>query len=162
MSLISQIDKAIEGFNKSIPAVEREIFDELILLTKDLDLRSGRIVQSAKNVKIIGQIKRKLEKIIITPDYASSLDDFTEAFKTVQNLQNKSFSTLVKDFSPPRALNAIRIEAVNSTMELLSKQGLQNELTTPVRDILTTNITARVKFTDLTGKLSNHLLNKVA
>ena len=64
--LITTIDDSIKSFNGAIPDIQRQIFDDVNLLVKDLDITSdGTIKNNVANLKIIGRIRGKLEEIIL-------------------------------------------------------------------------------------------------
>lgn len=158
--IISEIDKTVEKFNESIPFVQQQLFDEITELTSRLETRNGRIVQSAQNIRIIGQIKQRFEKLITkNKAYKDRVKKFTEAFSTIENLQNKYFTETISKYTPPNTLAAIRQESVNATIESLTGSGMRQALVEPIREILRTNITSGAKFTDLTKNLREFMLD---
>lgn len=159
--LIKLIDESVEGFNKRIPLVQQQIFNEIIDLTKSLDTKGGNIAQSAKNIRLIGEIKRRIEKIILTPSYNEQIQKFTEIFPQVQKIQNNYFSSVVKQYKPPKTLEAIRNESVNSVIESLTT-GTKAEIIEPVREILRTNITSGAKYSDMVNSLKDFLTDTKA
>lgn len=156
--IISEIDKSVSKFNESMPAVQRQLFDEINELTTQLQTKKGRIVANAKNIRIIGQIKQKFDKLITkNKAYKNRVKEFTDSFAAIEKLQNQYFAETVSKYSPPKTLAAIRQESVNATVESL--RGVSKELAEPIREILRTNITSGAKFTDLTKTLREFMLD---
>lgn len=154
--LINLIDESISDFNKQIPKIQRQLFSEIIDLTKSLETKGGNIVQSAKNIRLIGEIKRRIEKIILTPEFKNNIEKFTDVYPQIEKLQNRYFSSVVKNYKPPKTLEAIRNESVNSVIEQLTT-GTKSQVVEPIREILRTNITSGAKYSDMVNTLKDFL-----
>lgn len=158
--IISLIDKTVENFNQSVPAIQQQLFDEITELASQLDTKKGRIKATARNIKLIAQIKLRFEKLITkNKGYIERVKIFTDTFKEVSQLQTQYFTETIQKFSPPKTLEAIRQESIESTIDSLRGNGMRAKLIDPVRDILRTNITSGAKFTDLTKGLREFLLD---
>lgn len=156
--ILKVIDKSVIDFNESIPKVQQQLFDDITELASKLDTRNGRIQASAKNIRLIGQIKSRFERLITkNKAYKQRVKTFTEAFDEVSKLQNQFFAETVKEYSSPKTLEAIRQESVQATIENLN--SVSRRIAEPIRDILRTNITSGAKFTDLTKGLREFLLD---
>ena len=158
--IIKQIDDSVIRFNDGMPKVQKELFDEITSLTQKLEVRNGRISATAKNVRLIGEIKSRFERLITqNKTYNGKVNDFTKAFARVESLQKQYFSESVQKFTPPKILSAIREESVNSTIESLRGNGMKASIVEPVREILRTNITSGAKYSDLTKGLREFLID---
>jgi len=68
------VEKSISVFEKSLPATEKKMLDELLNLTKQLETtKSGRIRANTANLKLLNKIKGRSNRIIINSEY---LKDF--------------------------------------------------------------------------------------
>lgn len=157
--IIKIIDRSVNNFNNSIPAVQQQLFLEIVAITKSLDVKNGTVVQSAKNIKLLLPLKKKIERLILTDNYKKNTKQFTETFRAVEKLQNSYFSSVVKDYKPLKTLAALREEAVQSAIESLMDAGMKKSVIEPVREILRTNITSGAKYTDLVKNLKDSLLD---
>lgn len=152
-----RIDGAVDGFNESVPQLQRSIFERLQVLIKDLELSNGRLANTVDNIKKIGQLKGEIERIVLDKKYISQVGDFTKAFDVVSELQNKYFSLLANDFKPNKLLNAIKQDAITSTVSRLTESGLNANVIQGVEDILRTNIRIGGKYADFVEQLRNHI-----
>jgi hypothetical protein len=159
--LITTIDTSITGFNESIPAIQKQIFDDISLLVKDLDTTSdGTIKNNVRNLKIIGKIRSKLEEIILSPEYMKKVEDFAKAFNEVASLQNQYFRAIESKFNPSKLLEEISKQAISWTIDGLTESGIGANVTDEIEQILRTNITAGGSYKDLTNQLRNSIVNK--
>lgn len=157
--LVKTIHDSLDKFNSAIPGLQNTISAEIELLVKQLEIKDGKILPSAKNLKTIGAIKAKIEAIIINPKYTKGLEQFRDSFNAVTVIQNKYFSSITKKFKPTSVLKELRLQAIGSTMESLSRAGIGVNIAKPIQDILRTNITTGAKYTDLVQQLRDHITN---
>lgn len=158
--ILKTIDDSVNGFNESIPKVQQQLFDEINELSSKLETRNGRILANAKNIRLIGQIKQRFDKLITkNKGYKERVKKFTEAFGKVEQLQDQYFSETIQKYSRPQTLAAIRTESIDATIESLTGNGMKQSLVEPIREILRTNITSGAKYTDLTKSLRDFMLD---
>lgn len=161
--LISTIDTSITGFNESIPAIQKQIFDDITLLIKDLDTTSdGTIKNNVRNLKIIGKIRGKLEEIILSPEYMKKVEDFVKAFNEVASLQNQYFREIESKFKPSKLLEEISKQSISWTIDSLTESGIGANVTDEIEDILRRNITSGGSYKELTNQLRNSIISNKA
>lgn len=117
--IIKKIDDAVNRINNGVPTAQRQLYDELLTLTQKLEVSNSRIKSTAKNVRLIGEIKKKLELLLRNPSYNKDVNEFIKSFTEVAQLQKDYFQQSVKNFTPPKVLQAIREESVQATIESL-------------------------------------------
>lgn len=149
------IEKAINDFNKNIPASQRAMFSGIEDELRRLDLNNGKIKASVQNLKIVASIKNKLLKLILTPEYIESVKEFAKAFGTITTLQNEYWKGLESTFKPRPLLREIRKAAISDTVKgLTGVDGITDQITA----ILQTNITGGGSMKALTAQLRESLL----
>lgn len=112
--IISTIDDSISSFNKSIPAAQRKMLDEVLLLVKELDISSdGTIKNNVTNLKIIGRIRGKLEEAVLNKKYLKDVQKFARSFDEIASLQNAYFKSLEKSFKPDSLMQEISKQAIS-------------------------------------------------
>ncbi len=161
--LITTIDASITGFNESIPAIQKQIFDDITLLVKDLDTTSdGTIKNNVRNLKIIGKIRGKLEEIVLSPEYMKKVEDFVKAFNEVASLQNQYFREIESKFKPSKLLEEISKQSISWTIDSLTESGIGANVTDEIEDILRRNITSGGSYKELTNQLRNSIISNKA
>jgi len=156
--ILSTIDEAIAKFQDKIPGIQKLILEELQPLIKEFDVKDGRILNNLKNLKLIGDLRNKLEKIIINADYKKSVTSFIDSFNAVSLLNNNYFSQFNNKFKPKETLPIIKQLAVEATINNLVGQGMRSSVIEPVVSIINQNITTGGKYTDFQEQIRNHIL----
>lgn len=156
--ILKEIEKAVEKFNKNIPAAQRAMFEALEEDLKRLELNGKNIKATVRNLKIIQGIKNKLLKIILSEDYIKSVKEFARSFSEITTLQNEYWKGLESTFKPRPLLREIKKSAIVDTVKGLTEQGIGTTITEQISDILRTNITGGGSFKALTAQLRESLL----
>jgi len=163
--VIDKLDEAADSFDGIANKEQRKIFDEVVLLAKDLDTDIfGRVKQSIGNLKRLTAIKAKLAALSKDKEWVDGIAGFARYFGELQRLQNDFYSA---NF-PQQTLSArakekndlLRQMAVQNTMEALMGDGLKANVTDKLNDILLRAVTTGAKFADLQEELRGHLLGK--
>ncbi len=154
---IKEILKAIEGsvadFQKAIPGIQADVSEELFNQLKELQVQGGRVLNSVQNLKLIGEIKNKLERLIIRNGYKDSVKQFIAAFDVISDLHLQYFSQFNAKYKPAKTLPFIRDQAVDKTINGLIGQGLQANIIDRVGEILSSNITTGGSYGSLNEQL---------
>lgn len=157
--ILEKINESISNMNKRIPSIQKDIYDSLQEDLRGLDLQSGKIKATVKNLSLINSIKNKLNRIILTPEYKSKVKEFATSFNEITTLQNDYWRTIDKTFKPKPLLKAIREQAIGDTVAKLTESGIGANIADPIADILRTNITTGGSYKDLTAQLRESLIN---
>jgi hypothetical protein len=157
--IIAFIDDAVNAFQDKIPGIQDKVFDELQNLTAKLERKGNNILATTANLRTIGGIKNKIQKIIMNSDYLEANVKFIKAFLAVEELQNNYFKAFNARFTPKKTFKIIRELAVESTTNALLDQGLAANITDKITNILKQNITASVSIAELNNQLRDHILN---
>lgn len=157
--ILKTIDNAINKFQDAIPGIQKLVYDELQPLLKSIQIKDGRLLNNVENLKLIGGLKNKLEKIIISAQYKKSVEEFVQSFTTVGNLQQDYFAQFNKKFTPAKTLPIIKQLSIEATINDLVGQGMSSNIIDPIQKILNQNITTGGKYTDFQDQLRSHILN---
>lgn len=160
--ILDQINKivndAAETFNNKIIGWQDRIWGQLQRLLKQIDTKSDTITPSVKNLRLIGTIGRKLQKLIVDKQYLSDVKDYVQAFNDITKYQNQYFNTLQEKFKPTPLLQAIREQAIGSTIEGLTEAGL-TDLKTNIKTTLLKNITTGGSYKELMKSMAGIVTN---
>lgn len=157
-AILSTIDDAVAQFQDSIPGIQKLVYEELQPIVKDLQVKNGKLLNNIENLKLIGTLQNKLEKIIISAEYKKSVQSFVDSFTSVSNLNNEYFSQFNKKYKPKNTLPIIKQLAIESTINDLVGQGLSSNVIAPIQKILQQNITTGGSYAKFQEQLQNHIL----
>ena len=145
-----------DRFMSKIPEIERKIFRDISLLLKDLKLTpSGRIEPSIANLNLVNSIKGKLEKILVSKEYADLVRRFVGNMPAIANFQT-SIPLL-----PPVAkkkINNVTRQNIDRTLESLIGAGYKKEVVAKLHRTLLTNVTTGGSFTQMVEDLREQLI----
>lgn len=161
-NLVSEISKSVDTFGAAIPAIQRQMLAEVELLVKTLDISGSNIVANAKNLRIVGEIQAKLERIVKSPEYKAAVTNYAKSFKTVGGLQDKYFGAVEKGYKQPAMVKEIQNQSIDSALNSLLESGVSANVTNKIKDILRVNITTGASYSDLAQQLRDFITtNKV-
>lgn len=152
------IQQAIDKFLKQIPAIQKGLAGELELLLKALEISDGKVLNNINNLRIIGQIEFKINRIVLSPKYIDAVKQFTEAFNQVSSELNKQFAVISNKFTPDEVLNEVKNQAIKSVVKALTEDGLRAGITDKLSNILRQNITTGVSYLDLRNQLKEYII----
>jgi len=161
--LIKKISDTVEGaaesFNGKVPALQQKVLDEILLLLKDLDTKGDQISATVKNVRLIGDINRRLQKIIFDVGYTKQVTDYIKSYNDIAKLQNQYFSAVTEKFKPSKVLQAIREQSIQFTLDGLTEAGLTANVIEPIKGLLQKSITTGGSYKELSESLRTNLTN---
>lgn len=154
-NLLSEIERSIEDFNKTLPATQKAAFAKVIELSKDLELSNGRIKASVNNIRIFNRIKKELENIILSKQYLKNIDKFIETWDAVEAANLKYFSAINEKYTPPKVFAEIKKQSIIQTVDELKHLSAGTAL--KVRSILSDSIKTGSKFEDMVDDMRTFL-----
>ena len=156
--LIETIDKAINGFNDSLPKIQKEILADVLDQIKKFDTRDKRITNTVKNIRLLNTIKNRLKKIILTDNYKGEVKEFLKVFTDVSTFQNAYFAEAEKNFKPPAIVKEIKVQTIDDTINRLTEAGIGVNVSDKIAELLKQNVTTGVKYSDLAAQLREYIL----
>ncbi len=154
------LDKRIEDFTASMPAVQKAAYKEVLVLSKELDTYSdGTIKATVKNVKLIAKIKERLNVVILDGRYYKELDKVIATYDEVTKLQNQYFISMVGKFTVPAVLAEMQKQTVDITLESMGEAGMNASVINKVRDILNKNVISGGNIAGFTEEVREYLMD---
>jgi hypothetical protein len=157
--LIELITNTVEGFNNSIPGIQKKMLDELLLLTKKLDIKGENISISGSNIKLLAQLQSKLQNIILNPEYIEKVKNYVFSFNQVVSLQHDYFTEITDKFKPPKLASELKKQAVSGVINNLTENGLNANIIDKVKEILRKSITTGGSYASLNQSLTDFIIN---
>lgn len=159
--IFDAISTAVAGFDGSIPAIQRDVLNEVEQILKELDITSGRISPSVANLKRVARAQGKLERIVLENDqYSAQVGSYLDTFGKISDLNASYFQEIEKKFAPSSLLREMQKQSTSATLSSLTGAGISANVTEPVYDLIRQNITTGTKFTDLTQSLRDYIVGE--
>jgi hypothetical protein len=156
-ALIQLITQAVDQFNSQIPGIQKKMLDDLLLLTKKLNTKGDTIEIGAANLRLLSNVKSKLQRILLNEKYIGSVKGYIGNFDKVIDLQNKYFRSLESTFQPPQLVREIKKQAIESVVNSLTENGLNANIVDRIHDILRKATTAGGSYATLTKQLTDFI-----
>lgn len=158
-NLLKQIDNSINTFLDTLPSEQKRIFDEIVALTKQLDIKNGNIQATLKNTKLVNVISAKLDNIILSESYLKNVADFANIYDKVTKLNNEYLAQTFDTFKPTKVLEEIKKANIKTTVEQLTETGVGRGMNARITNVLQANINGGGQYADLIQVLQGELID---
>lgn len=141
-NLEDSLQSSLDAFQKDMPKINDELFNELSDLIGKLKKSSnGNIATSIENLKIVNKINTDFDKIIQDSNYSDSVKEFVQGFKDSNKFTNEYFSTIATSFKANNELyRAILDSNINTTIESLLGSGINANFKEPIINSIRQNV----------------------
>jgi len=156
--LIETIEEAVNGFNKSLPKIQKDMLADLLDEIKKFDVKNKRISNTVKNIRLLNSIKNRLRKTILNDEYKAAVKEYLKVFTDVSDFHNEYFKETEKGFKPRAIVKEIKKQTITDTIDKLTEAGIGGNVQNKIADLLKQNITTGVKYSDLAAQLREHIL----
>lgn len=156
--IIKLLEKAVSEFNNSIPDIQQQALEKTLLNVKDLDIRDGKLVNSAANLKQLAKLK--LQDAIVNPELKAAIQKFVDTFDKVAKMQSEYFKAM--DIRPPAEILAeLQVQAKTSVIKQMS-QLIDSRIIPGIEDVLRTNITGGGSYRQMISQLTEYIIGTKA
>lgn len=155
--LIEIINNSVNNLTADIPATQKKILNDVLLLVKNVDLKGDKIKIAGNNLKLLTAIQGKIQKVILTDKYIKNVSSFVGTYDSVVSVQNEYFKELESKFKPPALVKEIKKQAISSVINNLTESGIKANLSDKIGDILRKSITGGGSYNNLTEQLTNFI-----
>lgn len=156
--ILKTIESSIEAFQKGIPGIQKGMLEELLNNLKELKTNNGKVLNNVENLRLINQVKNKLDRIIKSQGYKDAVKEYAKAFDEVAGLHQQYFALFNQKFKPSKTLPIIKEMAVDQTVNGLLGQGLSVNIIDRIGNVLLTNITSGGGYAQLNEQLRNSII----
>lgn len=157
--IITTSDRASAVFDKAVSTSEQKMFDEVLLLIKNLETTpQGNIKTSIANLKRVQQIRTKLYRLANNKDYLQAVRELVGTFDTLYRQQLQFYAVKNQSTVAKQKHNLIKTIARENTIAALTGDGLAANVTTQLDKMLLRAVTSGARFADLQKELSDYLL----
>jgi len=159
-SLLS-LDLEIRGANK-------EIILAVIDLMGQLTRSKGRILPTVKNLRIVSQLRREIDAIVLESSYTRGINKYLKTFRESAVLLDEFFGAVSDQYDPGKSLyKAIVRENIRFTADQLIGKGINERFRQDVARIIFSSVSSGTSLTALQRSLSSRIsgdriLNKLS
>lgn len=157
--IIRTLDDSVAEFVKDLPLAEQKIWERVQGLIKKLETGPmGNVVNSVTNLRLLTEINKEINGIVLNDDYKAKVEKFTSVFSDLETLNNRYLASVFDKFKPNKVLKELTKASVDITIDQLQETGVTSSLASELKDILKQNITSGGSYADLTEQLRTSIL----
>lgn len=150
---------AVKDFNEGLEKSQVTAYNRLITMVKELSLDArGNIKKTAANVKVLKGITKSMQDTLLTPTYKKRVGDYVKAYDLIEDEQLAYFNVLKKGYQASAMIEAVKNEAIQSSISALTESGLETYFTQPVKNIIVRNITTGGSYAEFQEELRGFIL----
>lgn len=156
---IDEIQDSIDEFVTGLPEIQRQQFNKVYALLKDLSLdNEGRIKTTIRNLQIINQVKSQLSTLTDDPQYQNKIEELQGAIDKVDKFQTLYYTATFSNFTKPKTIDKLNKLTFNSTVDQLMEAGINENVVNMSVDIVEQHIRDNSSFTTLVDELKVQML----
>jgi len=137
LALIDGIDKA-----------QKEIFDGVLKLLDQLDVKDGKIIASERNLALIEEIGQGLKQTVFQSEYLTTVKTFLGEFDIEAKLNQDIIEKAFGKFTENELYSATLENAKRRAADLLNDGAIDQQLIKPVQDLISGSIVTNGSFTE--------------
>lgn len=154
-----EIQSTIDIFTDGLDAMQKQNFNKVYALLKDLSLDSdGNIKPTIENLKVINRVKKILADGVDNPIYNDKVMELQSSIDKVSKLQTAYYAKVFKDFTLPKSIDKLNELTFDSVVDQLTSAGVNENVVNLSAEIVEDNIKSGASFTDLVSQLQDKML----
>jgi len=156
-----RLDSVPDDFSSKVGRSQRAIFDELLILLGEFDVKDGIIQASSENLARVQVVGEQLKQIVFGSGYTEAVIEFAKEFDTqsqlVQEIFQKTFGTFSDDDLFDQVLKASRKRALDA----LTEDAVVQKFINPLKALLDSQVSGEASFTDMVKLMHDEVLGRV-
>lgn len=160
-AITQTIEDAVNSFTDGVDLVERIALNKIIDLTKELIIPALTDGDLSKNLTIVNSIKDEINGIVFSDRYEAKIFALVSSFDNIDNLLEKYFKIINKDFSPAGIIKKIKASHINLTIDQLTEDGVNANISNQVKDVIVRNLATGKSYADLTEQIRLNFSGKL-
>ena len=158
-SIVHEIQDHIESFEDGIYPVQKELYNKVSLLIKELSIElDGTIKTTSSNMKIFSKIQSTLENVVNNPDYQDNVINIKDSLKDVISLQTDYFDNITDLGTEPVVLKHVINQSFEDSVNSLTETGINTNVVSKASEIVSTGIIEGHNIVDMSDKLKIYML----
>jgi len=122
-----------QEFLSKIPKSEQQVYDAVVALLAQLDVKNGSFAINKKNVTIISNIFEQLRTVLLRSDYSKYVTEFVKEFDTQAVINDELFKSMFPEFTTPELATTVNNIAKRQTIDLLLNRAADLDFISPLR-----------------------------
>lgn len=145
-------------YSASIVKVQAELYDQLLITLKDLEIDSfGYILQNNFNRKILVEAESKIYEVFQSSLYQQSVSYYVAVIPRIDAANSKYFNSM-EGFKENRVfLKSLQNQTIKNVETYVLQDGLESQVINPLSQILNQNINSGGKFSGFLQQIRDYV-----
>jgi len=157
--LIKAVDGSIDEFEQALPFIEKDIANKVEILIGKLDTKGGKIRPTVKNLRLLKDLRKEIQKILNTGKYNLAFENLEKNLVVITDANENYFSKMVEDFTAPEVLKEVKAVTMLELSESLKGSGINTNVVDGMLDIIKNDIYGSSSFYDLNKSLRDFIVS---
>jgi hypothetical protein len=156
--VVDDIDGIVNDYANSLEPLQRKLYKRVSISLKELDIDDdGNIKRTAKNLRIINDVKGELDNVVNDPKYIDQVSNIRGAMDDVNELQNNYFNK-ISDVAIPAPIKVMTDQAFDQVVDSLAGSGINENVLSGALDIVNTSISEGGDFFKMSNQLKDYII----
>lgn len=123
-----------DAFQSAVEKLQRRIYNRIIELIGQLDIKDGQIIMSERNLLRVQNINDELKQVLNNREYVEAVRKFTSEFKIQKDANDKYFKKAFgNDFKESALANQLVRNSQRNAFELLAGAAAEENFIAPIK-----------------------------
>jgi hypothetical protein len=143
---------------KSLGRIQTKLYNELVLILKNLELQDGYIKQTAVNRKILALASNHINESFSSTSYTLAVSNYVAVVPKLDAANVEYFTALDQAFAPNKIyLKNIQKELIQTVNQYVLQDGLQSQVIQPLNQILNQNVNSGGNFSGFIDQVRDYV-----
>lgn len=153
------IRNADERYAAALNRVQKDLYNQLVAILKDLELKDEYIKQSSENRKILQRANRKINEVFSSALYTNAVSNYVSVIPKIDLKNVEYFSAISDSFAPNRVfIKNLQTDAIATVEQYVLQDGLKSQVITPLMQILTQNVNTGGQFSGFLEQVKTYVM----
>lgn len=159
VNIAQEVDDAVDAFADAMQPVQKDFYNRIVALTKDLSVDSaGMIKPTVANFNIIAKIRQEFQKVVYDKRFQGHVKGINQTLSDITDLQDNFFTEATPDFTQPSIIATYQKQAFTDTVQSLTGAGMSENVVNAVVDIVNTGVTEGQSFVTMSDALKEAMI----
>lgn len=151
--------KADARYVTNITALQKDLYNQVLVILKDLELDDGYIMQTSANRRILNKADDKINEIFRSNLYIAAVTNYVSVVKKVDQQNIKYFDSIKESFQSNRVfLKNLQTDAIATVEKYILQDGLKAQVINPLSQILSQNVNTGGQFSGFIDQIKDFIV----
>mgnify|MGYP006268599555 CR=1 FL=1 len=153
---LENLELVPEEFLAAVSKANKKVFDAVIKILSELEVKDGIILSNVSNLQKIELIAQTIRDVLLEGDYIEAVKDYTRTFESHGQIVLNTFDKSAK-LSENEFYQSLIKQTQSNVLELFDSSAIEYELVSPIKDLLTISVSSNLRFSDAVNQIRDFI-----